>query len=67
MLFRSFPLRHYHYDVFEVPPDSTGSVDLGKLRFLADMNGYINVIAAPLEPDAPEIVFTRVIEKTEHQ
>jgi CubicO group peptidase (beta-lactamase class C family) len=63
----SFPLRHSHYDVFEVPPDSTGSVDLGQLRFLTDMNGDINAIAAPLEPDAPEIVFTRVIEKTERQ
>jgi CubicO group peptidase (beta-lactamase class C family) len=63
----SFPLRHYHYDVFEVPPDSTGPVDIGKLRFLTDMNGEINAIAAPLEPDAPEIVFTRVIEQTKQQ
>jgi CubicO group peptidase (beta-lactamase class C family) len=62
-----FPLRHYHYDVFEVPPDSSGVVDIGKLRFLTDMSGEINAIAAPLEPDAPEIVFTRVTDKTEPQ
>ena len=36
------------------------------LRFLTDMNGDINAITAPLEPDAPEMVFTRVIENTEH-
>lgn len=59
----SFPLRHYHYDVFECPPESTGAVDLGKLRFVTDMNGDINAIAAPFEPDAPEIVFTRSPEK----
>jgi len=59
----SFSLRHYQYDVFESPPDSTGAVDLGKLRFLTDMSGEVNAIAAPFEPDAPEIVFTRVPEK----
>lgn len=63
----SFPLRHYHYDVFAVPPDSTGAVDIGKLRFLTDMNGDINAIAAPLEPDAPEIIFTRVMEKAQQE
>lgn len=62
-----FPLHHYHYDVFEVPPDSNGAVDLGKLRFLTNVDGNINAIAAPLEPDAPEIVFTRVTEKTQRQ
>lgn len=63
----SFPLQHYSYDVFESPPDSTASVDIGKLRFLTDLNGTINAIAAPLEPDAPEIIFTRVVEKAHSQ
>ncbi len=63
----SFPLRHYQYDVFEVPQDSTGAVDIGKIRFLTNMDGEINEIAAPLEPDAPEIIFTRVTEKTEQK
>jgi len=58
----SFPLRHYQYDIFEVPPDSTGAVDIGKIRFVTNMDGEINEIAAPLEPDAPEIIFTRVTE-----
>jgi CubicO group peptidase (beta-lactamase class C family) len=60
----SFPLEHYEYDIFQSPPDSTGSIDIGQVRFLTDMDGNISVVAAPLEPDAPEIVFTRVHEKT---
>ena len=59
----SFPLRHYHYDVFECPPDTTGAVDIGKLRFLTNMTGEINGIAAPFEDEAPEIIFTRVPEQ----
>ena len=58
----SFPLNHYQYDVFESPADPTGAVDIGKLRFLTGMNGNIDSIAAPFEPDAPEIIFTRVPE-----
>ncbi|PYX51715.1 MAG: hypothetical protein DMG79_02495 [Acidobacteria bacterium] len=60
----SFPLHHYQYDIFEVPPNATGAVDLGKLRFLTNMSGGIDGIAAPFEPDASEIIFTRVPEKT---
>ncbi len=63
----SFPLQHYHYDVFESPPDSTGAVDIGKLQFQASMSGDIDSIAAPLEPGAPEIIFTRVPEKAPQQ
>jgi CubicO group peptidase (beta-lactamase class C family) len=60
----TFPLHHYHYDVFESPAGSTGAVDIGRLRFLTNMNGEIDGIAAPFEPEAPEIVFTRIPEKT---
>lgn len=60
----SFPLEHYEYDIFRSPPDSTGSIDIGQVRFLTDMDGNISGVAAPLESEAPEIVFTRVQEKT---
>jgi CubicO group peptidase (beta-lactamase class C family) len=63
----SFPLQHFEYDIFESPPDVTGAIDLGKLRFLTNMDGEIDAIAAPFEPDAPEIVFTRVREKSSPQ
>ena len=35
-------------------------------RFLTGMNGDLNASTAPLEPDAPEMAFTLVIENTEH-
>jgi hypothetical protein len=59
----SFPLHHYQYDVFESPTDAAGAVDIGRLRFLNNMDGDIDGIAAPLEPLAPEIIFTRIPEK----
>jgi CubicO group peptidase (beta-lactamase class C family) len=62
-----FPLRHYEYDIFEAPPDASGSIDLGRLRFLTNMDGAIDAISAPFEPEAPEIVFTRVLENTSPQ
>ena len=37
---------------------------MGKLRFLTNMSGDIDGIAAPFESDAPEIIFTLVPEKT---
>jgi Domain of unknown function (DUF3471) len=63
----SFPLHQYHYDVFESSPNSTGAVDIGKLRFLTNMSGNIDGIAAPFEPEAPEIIFTRVTENPQEQ
>ena len=63
----SFPLLHYQYDVFESPPNLTGAVEVGKVRFRMNMNGDVDSIAAPLEPGAPEIVFTRVPEKSSQQ
>ncbi len=63
----SFPLHHYHYDVFESPPNFTVAVDIGKLRFLSNMSGEIDGIAAPFEPEAPEIIFSRVIENPQEQ
>jgi len=63
----SFPLHHYQYDVFESPPDSTRAVEIGRLRFQMNMIGDVDTIAAPLEPEAPEIIFTRVPEKAPQQ
>jgi len=59
----SFPLQHYEYDIFQTPDDPMATIDLGKLRFQTGMDGDIDSIAAPLEPDAPEIIFTRVPDK----
>jgi CubicO group peptidase (beta-lactamase class C family) len=63
----SFPLHHYQYDIFEAPPDSTGAVEIGRLRFQMNMSGDVDSIAALFEPEAPEIIFTRVSEKGSQQ
>jgi CubicO group peptidase (beta-lactamase class C family) len=63
----SFPLHHYQYDVFESAPNSTGAVEIGRIRFLTNMSGEIDGIAAPFESEAPEIIFTRVTENPSQQ
>ncbi|HXF12054.1 MAG TPA: serine hydrolase [Terriglobales bacterium] len=57
------PFQPYHYDVFQVPENAHWILGKTKIRFLTNMDGDIESIAAPLEPNAPEIVFTRVGEK----
>jgi CubicO group peptidase (beta-lactamase class C family) len=56
------PLQHYHYEVFQVPENAHWLLGKTKFRFLTNMDGDVESIAAPLEPNAPEIVFTRVGE-----
>lgn len=55
----SSPLQHYHYDVFNTP-QGTQVISGLKMRFLSGMDGKVDRIAIPLEPDAGDIVFTRV-------
>jgi hypothetical protein len=51
------PLRHYHYDVFEL---SVEEWDLRlKLSFSTDVQGEIESVAAPFEPAVAPIVFKR--------
>jgi hypothetical protein len=45
----------------------TAAQDAIKLRFQTGMDGEINSIAAPLEPEAPEIIFTRVPDKASQE
>ena len=59
----SAPLQHYHYDVFEVPENTSWALEKTKLRFLTNLDGDIDSIAIPLEPGAPEIIFTRTEQK----
>lgn len=54
------PLKHYHYDVFEID-DPLNLVPLsGLVTFLMDKKGEIDRVAVPLEPNVADIVFTRV-------
>ena len=59
----SAPLQHYHYDVFEVPENTTWALEKIKLRFITNLDGDIDSVSVPLEPGAPEIIFTRTEQK----
>jgi CubicO group peptidase (beta-lactamase class C family) len=63
------PLRHFHYDVFQVPERPTDDFANNlKVAFHANMNGDIASLSIPLEPAVDDIVFTRLPDKnlTDH-
>ena len=59
------PLKHYHYDTFEIG-DIRYIVPLKgrKLSFFLDKKGDIDKVTVPLEPQVKDIVFNRVPEKS---
>jgi hypothetical protein len=61
-------MKHYHYDVFEVPFDPQDPFAKQKLSFFGDLNGDISSLSMPLEPRVKDIVFTRMPDKqlTDH-
>jgi CubicO group peptidase (beta-lactamase class C family) len=56
-------MKHFHYDVFEVPYDPQDPFSEQKLEFFSDLNGDISSLAMPLEPSVKNIVFTRMPDK----
>ncbi len=55
------PLKHYHYDIFELVIESW---DLSlKISFTTNVRGDIESVTAPLEVTAKDIVFKRVASK----
>ncbi|MEW6456679.1 MAG: serine hydrolase [Acidobacteriota bacterium] len=57
----SFSVKHYHYDIFELTDDSTGSTKLAS--FSTDIKGNISSVSIQMEPAVKEIIFTRMPEK----
>jgi CubicO group peptidase (beta-lactamase class C family) len=53
-----FPLKHYHYDVFEAETDALDQ--RFKIAFSGNVKGDIESFAVPFEPTAQPIVFVRV-------
>lgn len=53
------PLEHFHYDVFRYDSEPP----MQRLRFLTNVDGEVDQLAARMEPAVPEIVFTRVAAK----
>jgi hypothetical protein len=60
----SEPLKHRHYDTFELPeaPESPGGLLPGQLTlsFSTDREGNIASVAAPFEPLVKDIAFARI-------
>jgi CubicO group peptidase (beta-lactamase class C family) len=54
----SFPLKHYHYDIFEINFERSNIII--KATFATNVKGDIDCITAPLEPTVKDIVFKRV-------
>jgi CubicO group peptidase (beta-lactamase class C family) len=52
---RSGTLSHFHYDVFEMSLPASSL----RIRFLTNLDGEVDQLAAKLEPAVSEIVFTR--------
>jgi hypothetical protein len=57
------PLRHYHYEVFETPPDKLNPLEKTKVVFLTDINGDVSGLSIPLEPEVHDIVWGRVADR----
>jgi CubicO group peptidase (beta-lactamase class C family) len=59
------PLRHFHYDVFEVPENPLDPLEKMKVMFSTDLEGDVSSLAIPLQPDVKDIAFTRMPAKVE--
>ncbi|MHB1327346.1 MAG: serine hydrolase [Gemmatimonadales bacterium] len=53
------PLRHFHYDVFEVDPTGGTTVLSGTASFSTNLKGEVDQVALPLESGVKPIVFVR--------
>jgi CubicO group peptidase (beta-lactamase class C family) len=56
-----FPIRHYHYDIFEVILERWE--EEMKASFLTNVKGDIDTLIVPLEPTGNDIIFKRVPNK----
>ncbi len=54
------PLKHFHYDVFEIDDPMDALPLSGRITFLMDSKGDIDRMAVPFEPSVKDIEFTRV-------
>lgn len=53
------PLRHFHYDVFEIGDAKTVVPIQGRATFLTSTKGIVDRLALPFEPALPDRIFTR--------
>jgi CubicO group peptidase (beta-lactamase class C family) len=60
---RTEALKHYHYDLFQVPEDPLDPFQKMFVMFHTDLSGDISSVSIPLQPDVADIVFTRMPDK----
>ena len=60
---RAEALKHYHYDLFQVPENPLDPFQKMFVMFHTDLNGDIASLSIPLQPDVSDIVFTRMPDK----
>jgi CubicO group peptidase (beta-lactamase class C family) len=53
-------LKHFHYDVFEVPKDELNPFSDEKVQFHTDLAGDIDSLGIPFESTLKDITFTRL-------
>ena len=56
-------LRHFHYDVFEVPKDELNPFSEEKVQFHTNLAGEIDSLGIPFEPTLKDITFVRLGER----
>jgi CubicO group peptidase (beta-lactamase class C family) len=60
---RTETLKHYHYDLFQVPENPLDPLEKMFVMFHTDLNGDISSVSIPLQPDVKDITFTRMPDK----
>jgi CubicO group peptidase (beta-lactamase class C family) len=63
----SGPLKHFHYDVFEVAEDELNPLQKTKVNFATSLQGEIDSLALPFESQLKEIVFKRLPPKLDRK
>ena len=56
-------LKHFHYDIFETPPDPLNPIEKTKVSFFTNDEGDIGSLTIPMEPAVKPIAFTRLPER----
>jgi hypothetical protein len=60
-------LKHYHYDIFEIPEAPMNPLGGSKVTFIYNKKGDVDRVAIPLESNVSDIVFTRVADEAMKQ
>ncbi len=63
----STPLNHFHYDVFEAPEDPLNPLQRTLVSFATNLQGGVDSVAIPLEPNVSEIIFRRLPPQLERK